>query len=111
VTWERITPFLQVLDDTDSENGQGLPIPTHRLRQANACFKSEETEMGPRRGLDKFRLRVIEQKLASEIQQARLQLLMSLTETETLAASESLRVAMQRFTDFAARNVIPEDVP
>jgi hypothetical protein len=67
--------------------------------------------MGPRRGLDKFRLRVIEQKLASEIQQARLQLLMSLTETETLAASESLRVAMQRFTDFAARNVIPEDVP
>jgi hypothetical protein len=65
--------------------------------------------MQPHRGLDRFRLREIEQQLTSDIQKAREHVRMSLTDTEKLADSESLRIALQRFTDFALRNVIPRE--
>jgi hypothetical protein len=66
--------------------------------------------MGTERAIDKFRLREIEQQLAAEVQVARAQIRSATTEEEKRKASGALQHALQRFTDFAARNIVPEEL-
>jgi hypothetical protein len=59
--------------------------------------------------IDKFRQREIEQQLSSEIQSAREQLRTATTEAERTKGSQALERALQRFTDFVARNIVPDE--
>jgi hypothetical protein len=63
----------------------------------------------PNRGIDTFRLREIEQQLAGDIQLARTNLTTATAEDERQKASEVLQIALNRFTDFAARKIVPEE--
>jgi hypothetical protein len=65
--------------------------------------------MDPHRSLDNFRLREIEQKLAAELHSARGQFLTATTEEEKRTASGVLSRALQRFTEFAARKIVPDE--
>jgi parvulin-like peptidyl-prolyl isomerase len=64
----------------------------------------------PERGLDKFRLREIEQVLASDLQGSSERLRIVATEEQKQQALQSHLRALQRFTDFAARHIVPEDL-
>jgi hypothetical protein len=64
--------------------------------------------MEPHPYIDKFRQREIEQQLSREIQSARGQIRIAKTDEERRTATEGLARALQRFTDFAARNIVPE---
>jgi hypothetical protein len=64
--------------------------------------------MDPNRDIDTFRLREIEQQLAAEIQLARTKVTSATAEDERLKASEVLQIALKRFTEFAARRIVPE---
>jgi len=66
--------------------------------------------MEPRRGVEKFRQLQIEQQLAAEIQAARVQIIRATTKEEKHKASGALQHALQRFTDFAARDILPEEL-
>ena len=66
--------------------------------------------MKPRCDLDKFRLREIEQPLAGELQSASEQLQPALTAEEKRQALEAQRRALQRFTSFAAKGIVPQDL-
>jgi hypothetical protein len=59
--------------------------------------------------IDKFRQREIEQQLSSEIQTAREQVRTATTEEERMKGSQALERALQRFADFAARNIVPNE--
>lgn len=65
--------------------------------------------MEPFQSLDNFRMREIEQKLAAELQSARERVRTATTEEEKRIASEAHNRALQRFTDFAARKIVPEE--
>jgi hypothetical protein len=65
--------------------------------------------MASHRPIDKFRQREIEQQLSSEIQSAREQIRTATTEEERTQASQALERALQRFADFAARNIVPDE--
>jgi parvulin-like peptidyl-prolyl isomerase len=64
----------------------------------------------PERGLDKFRLREIEQQLAADLQAASERLRRVGTEEQKLEALQAHLRALHRFTDFAARHIVPEDL-
>jgi type VI protein secretion system component VasF len=64
----------------------------------------------PEGALDKFQLREVEQQLAADLQAASEQLRRVLTEEQKEAALQSYSRALQRFTDFAARHIVPEDL-
>jgi len=66
--------------------------------------------MEPRCDLDKFRLREIEQRLAADLQSASEQLRLALTEENKRQALEAHQRALQRFTNFAARGTVPQDL-
>jgi hypothetical protein len=63
----------------------------------------------PRDALDKFRMREIEQALAAELQTAKQHARLATTEEEKRTTTEALARALQRFTDFAARIIVPEE--
>jgi hypothetical protein len=65
--------------------------------------------MEPRCGFDKFRLREIEQRLAGELQSASQQLRLAFPE-EKRQASEAHQRALERFTNFAAKGIVPQDL-
>jgi len=64
--------------------------------------------MEPGTGLDKYRLREIEQQLAAELQGASEHLRRVSADEKCQALASHLR-ALQRFTDFAARGIVPEE--
>ena len=66
--------------------------------------------MEPRCDLDKFRLREIEQRLAGELQSASEQLRLALTEDDKRKATEAHHRALQRFGNFAAKGIVPQDL-
>jgi hypothetical protein len=66
--------------------------------------------MQPDPGLDKFRRREVEQQLAAELQAASERLRRATTEEQRRTAREVNARALQRFTDFAAKGVVPEDL-
>jgi hypothetical protein len=66
--------------------------------------------MEPSRDLDKFRLREIEQRLAGELQSASEQLRLALTDEDKRQALEAHHRALQRFTNFAAKGIVPQDL-
>jgi hypothetical protein len=65
--------------------------------------------MEPHRSLDKFRQREIEQHLSAEIQSAKERLRTAATEEEKRTASQAFDQALQRFTDFAAKQIVPKE--
>jgi hypothetical protein len=66
--------------------------------------------MEPYPALDKFRLREIEQQLAADLQAASERLRRAPTEDEKNKATEAQIRALQRFRDFAARGIVPQDL-
>jgi hypothetical protein len=66
--------------------------------------------MQPDPGLDKFRRREIEQQLTANLQAASERLRRSITEEEKRTAREVNARALQRFTDFVTKGVVPEDL-
>jgi hypothetical protein len=66
--------------------------------------------MEPRCDLDKFRLREIERRLAAELQSASQRLRLALTEEDKRQALEAQHNALQRFTNFAAKGIVPQDL-
>jgi type VI protein secretion system component VasF len=69
-----------------------------------------EGPRAPQGALDKFQLREVEQRLAADLQAASEQLRRVLTEEQKQAALQSHSRALQRFTDFAAKQIVPEDL-
>jgi len=65
--------------------------------------------MEPHPSLDVFRMREIEQQLTAEVQRARGQLRMAVTEEEKQSVLELRERALQRLTDFVARKIVPEE--
>lgn len=65
--------------------------------------------MEPKPELDKFRLREIEQQVARELSIAREKLRRASTEQEKQDSSDSYHRALQRFTDFVARGIVPKE--
>ena len=65
--------------------------------------------MEPKRNLDKFRLREVEQYLAADLQFAEQQVRLAKTEEAKHAASEARDRALKRFSDFAARGIVPKE--
>jgi hypothetical protein len=66
--------------------------------------------MEPNCALDKFRLRQIEQELAAELQAASERLRRAYSETDRREAIDAHIRALQRFTDFAAKGIVPQDL-
>lgn len=66
--------------------------------------------MEPDPALDKFRKREIEQRLAADRQSANLRLRSAPNGEEKRHALEACSRALQRFTDFAAKGIVPEDL-
>ena len=66
--------------------------------------------MEPDSALDKFRRREIEQQLAADLQVANQRLRNASTDEERRRATESYAKALQRFTDFAAKGIVPQDL-
>ena len=66
--------------------------------------------MEPKPALDKFQSREIEQQLAADLQAASEQLLRAPTEEERLKAVGARVRALQRFTDFVAKGIVPGDL-
>jgi hypothetical protein len=64
----------------------------------------------PDQGVDKFRKREIEQRLAAELQAASERLRRAFTEEDKRKATEANVRALKRFTDFVARGLVPEDL-
>jgi hypothetical protein len=62
------------------------------------------------RALDKFRKREIEQRLAADLQSANLRLRSASNGDEKIHALEAYARALQRFTDFAAKGIVPGDL-
>ena len=78
-----------------------------------AQIKGQSQSTGPKApelGLDKFRLREIEQVLASDLRGSSERLRKVATEEQKQQALQSHLRALQRFTDFAARHIVPEDL-
>jgi hypothetical protein len=65
--------------------------------------------MEPHPSLDAFRLREIEKELFRELETARQQVRAAANEEEKSVASEAHNRALQRFTDFVARKIVPEE--
>lgn len=66
--------------------------------------------MNPDAAPDKFRLRDIEQRLAADLHAAVGRVRRATTEQERAKAAEAHLRALQRFTDFAAKGIIPPDL-
>jgi hypothetical protein len=66
--------------------------------------------MEPDFALDKFQRREIEKRLASDLQAASDGLRRTSTEEERARASAAHQRALQRFTDFVAKGIVPEDL-
>ena len=65
--------------------------------------------MTPNSAIDKFRQHEIEQQLASELHAAREQTRLVSTEEEKRSALQTYLRALQRFTEFAAKGIMPEE--
>jgi len=68
------------------------------------------TSMTPNSAIDKFRLLEIEQQLASELQAAMEQTRLASTEKEPHNVLQTYLLALQRYTEFAAKGIVPEEV-
>jgi hypothetical protein len=66
--------------------------------------------MEPEPALDKFRLRQVEQELAAELQAASERLRRASNEADRRVAIDAHIRALQRFTDFAAKGIVPRDL-
>ena len=66
--------------------------------------------MEPDPALDKFRLRQVEQELAAELQAASERLRRASNEADRRVAIDAHILALQRFTDFAAKGIVPQDL-
>jgi len=66
--------------------------------------------MEPDSAIDKFRRREIEKRLASDLQAASEGLRRASTEEEKSRSSAAHLRALQRFTDFVAKGIVPEDL-
>jgi hypothetical protein len=67
--------------------------------------------MTPNSAIDKSRLHEIEQQLASELHAAREQTQGASTEEEKRNVLETYLRALQRYTEFAAKGIVPEELP
>jgi hypothetical protein len=65
--------------------------------------------MTPNPAPDKFRRYEIEQQLASELHAAREQTRLASTEEEKRNVLEAYLLALQRYTEFAAKGIVPEE--
>jgi hypothetical protein len=65
--------------------------------------------MEPHPSLDRFRIREIEQQLTAELQHASEQILKATTEEEKRSALEFRNRVLQRWTDFVARRIVPQE--
>jgi len=65
--------------------------------------------MTPNSAVDKFRLHEIEQQLASELHSAREQTRRAATEEQKHNVLETYLLALQRYTEFAAKGRVPEE--
>lgn len=65
--------------------------------------------MTPNSAVDKFRLHELEQKLVSELQVASEQTRLVSTEEEKRSALQAYLRALQRFTEFAVKGIMPEE--
>jgi F0F1-type ATP synthase assembly protein I len=65
--------------------------------------------MTPNSALDKFRLREIEQQLAADVHAAKELTRLASTDEEKRNSSHAYQQALQLFTDFAARGIVPEE--
>jgi hypothetical protein len=63
----------------------------------------------PHPSLDRFRMREIEQQLTAELQRARERLLKAITDKEKRSAVKFRNLALQRWTDFVARKIVPKE--
>jgi hypothetical protein len=66
--------------------------------------------MEPDFALDKFQRREVEKRLASDLQAASEGLRRASNEEEKTKASAVHLRALQRFTDFVAKGIVPEDL-
>jgi hypothetical protein len=67
------------------------------------------TSMTPNSALDKSRLHEIERQLVSELHAAREQTALASTEEEKHNVLETYLLALQRYTEFAAKGIVPEE--
>jgi hypothetical protein len=67
--------------------------------------------MTPNSAVDKFRLHEIEQQLASELHAAREQTRGASTDEEKRNVLQTYLLALQRYTEFAAKGLVPEEFP
>jgi hypothetical protein len=65
--------------------------------------------MTPNSTLDKFRLREIERKLVADLHATREQTRLAATEEEKRNALETYLLALQRFSEFAAKGIVPDE--
>jgi adenine C2-methylase RlmN of 23S rRNA A2503 and tRNA A37 len=65
--------------------------------------------MTPNSASDKFRQNEIEQQLASELHTAREQTRRASTEGQKRVVLETYLLALQRYTEFAAKRLVPAD--
>ena len=65
--------------------------------------------MTPNSAVDKLRLHEIEQQLASELNAAREQTTLVSNEEEKHNVLETYLLALQRYTEFAAKGIVPEE--
>jgi hypothetical protein len=63
--------------------------------------------MAPNSAIDKFRQHEIEQQLASELHTAREQTRRASTEEQKQNALETYLLALQRYSEFAAKGLVP----
>jgi hypothetical protein len=78
------------------------------LRSDQSCQhtgKSMEPYQSPR----VFRMREIERQLTAELHSARERVRLAVSGEEKRIAKEDADRALQRFTDFAAKNIVPEE--
>jgi hypothetical protein len=66
--------------------------------------------MEPEPALDQFQRREIEQQLAADLQAANQNLRNASSDEEKRQALEAYYRGLKRFTDFAAKGIVPEDL-
>jgi hypothetical protein len=77
--------------------------------QIDLQYQRQLNAMTPNSAMDKFRLREIEQRLAAELHAANEQMRLASTDEEKRNASDAHQRSLQRFADFAARGIVPEE--
>jgi hypothetical protein len=66
--------------------------------------------MSPNRDLDKFQMQEVERQLTADLEQRAQKLRAASTKEERTEAWPAYQQALQRFRDFAAKGIVPEDL-